>query len=74
MNEDAQIDEFDFEPMQAAYIRPVAKSTIEDAPEDAPDTLYALHDADGRPLALFTSLDTAKVTARSHNLDAMAVQ
>ncbi|MCI4665416.1 MAG: DUF1150 domain-containing protein [Neomegalonema sp.] len=73
MKEEATFDEFESQEPRLAYIRPVAKADIADAPDDAPEQLYALHDGDGRPLALFSSLSTAKVTARTHNFEPVTV-
>ncbi len=70
---DETFDEIDGEPRKIAYIRAVMKSEIADAPDDAPDTLYALHDAEGRPLAVFSSRRTAILTARSHNFETVTV-
>lgn len=61
------------EPARIAYIRTVAKADVADAPDDAPETLYALHDGEGRPLAVFSSRDTALVTARTHNFEPVTV-
>lgn len=66
-------DEIDEEPARVAYIRRVLKSEVADAPEGAPDTLYALHDGDGRPLALFSTHDSAIITARTHNFQTVTV-
>lgn len=64
-------DQFDTDPQTAptpAYVRPVPKSEVENAPEDLPvDTLYALHDEDGRPLAIFANRAAAEAAARTHN-------
>lgn len=68
-------DEFleDDEPTQIAYIRTVQKSTLSNVPEEAPETLYALHDGDGRPIALFSTHDAALETARTHNFEPVTV-
>ena len=69
MNEDAMFEDIEFGPVRPAYIRAIHKSEVADAPEDAPETLYALHDGEGRPLALFSSMDTAMVAAKTHNFE-----
>ena len=58
-----------------AYIRSVSKDELEAAlPPNAPDGPYfALHDEEGRPLAVFTDAVSAKLAARAHNYDAVSV-
>lgn len=57
-----------------AYVRAVQKADLPDAPEQLPDgTLYALHDENGRPLAIFEDRATAIVVARSNALTPMSV-
>lgn len=70
---DEMYEEVDGDIMRMAYIRQVAKAEVADAPDDAPETLYALHDADGRPLAVFSSHDNAVLTARTHNFEPVMV-
>lgn len=56
-------------PRPIAYVRPVSKEEIaEQLPDDAPDGPYfAVHDEEGRPLALFTDQDAAFVAAKVHH-------
>ncbi|MEL6978080.1 MAG: DUF1150 family protein [Pseudomonadota bacterium] len=51
-----------------AYVRPVSKEELaEQLPDDAPEGPYfAVHDEEGRPLALFTDQETAFVAAKVH--------
>lgn len=58
-----------------AYVKPISREAIRDQlPTDAPDgPYYALHDEDGRPLALFTDRTAAFVAARSNNYSPVAV-
>ena len=57
------------------YIRPVSKQEVEGAlPPDAPDGPYfALHDEEGRPLALFSDQDAAWAAARANNFETVSV-
>ena len=73
MNDDITFDDVEESPVRMAYIRTVHKSEIAHAPDDAPETLYALHDDEGRPLALFSSRDSAVVTAKTHNFQPVTV-
>lgn len=49
----------DAESNRMAYIKPV---------EQEGETVYAVHAADGTPLALFESMEDAFFTVRRHNL------
>lgn len=57
----------------AAYIRVVRRDELENAPANAPETLYALHDENGRPLAVFGDRAAAVVAAKANNFRAMSV-
>lgn len=58
-----------------AYIRPVSKDEVEASlPPGAPDGPYfALHDEEGRPLALFSDAASAWAAARANNLQTVSV-
>ena len=58
-----------------AYIRPVSRQEIEGAlPPNAPDGPYfALHDEEGRPLAVFSDADSAWAAARANNLQTVSI-
>lgn len=58
-----------------AYIRPVTKEEVEGAlPPGAPEGPYfALHDEDGRPLALFSDADSAWAAAKANNLETVSL-
>lgn len=56
-----------------AYIRVVRKADVASAPADAPDELYALHDENGRPLALFSDRASAMALARANSLAPVSV-
>ena len=58
-----------------AYIRPVSKQEVEGAlPPGAPEGPYfALHDEEGRPLALFSDADSAWAAARANNLETVSL-
>ena len=57
-----------------AYIRVVRKAELKNAPEELPDgLLYALHDENGRPLAIFKDRATAFVAARTNDLTPVSV-
>ena len=60
---------------ETAYIRAVAVDDLEpevDAPEGV-DVLYALHDPNGKRLALFDDRDLAFAVARSNEIPAVSV-
>lgn len=57
-----------------AYIRPVSRDELSALPPDAPKgPYYALHDGEGRPLALFTDPHLAAAAARSNQLSPVSV-
>lgn len=58
-----------------AYIRSVAKEDLQESlPPGAPDGPYfALHDEDGRPLALFSDAASAWAAARANNMQTLSV-
>ncbi len=59
---------------QIVYIRPVSKAELSNAKEiEADGPFYAIHDAEGRPLALFDDRAAAFVLARSQNMVPMSV-
>ena len=60
---------------EMAYIRAVTKAEIDAAlPPGAPDGPYfALHDGDGRPLAIFSDEMSAQLAARAHNYQTVRV-
>ena len=63
---------------QIAYVRPimsdVLKDLFPDAPEMAPGIqLFVLNGADGTPLMLADSEETARASAREHELMAVSV-
>lgn len=56
------------------YIRSVNKNELSNAKEIAADgPFYAIHDAEGRPLALFDDRAAAFVLARSQNMRPVSV-
>lgn len=68
----------DTEPMAprtapTAYIRMVRKSDLESAPADAPEELYALHDENGRPIAIFADRASAIVLAKANSYAPVSV-
>lgn len=57
-----------------AYVRRLTNAEREQAPEAFnTDAAYALHDENGRPLALFADRDTALAVARANDLTPMSV-
>lgn len=57
-----------------AYIRPVSPEELRQLPPGAPEgPYYALHDGEGRPLALFTDPKLAAAAARSNQLSPVSV-
>jgi len=58
-----------------AYVRAISASDLDEdikTPEGV-DILYALHDADGRRLALFDNRDFAFQVAKQNDITAMSV-
>lgn len=80
MNDDITNYEEDLETAESperaiAYIRSVSKEELEATlPPNAPDGPYfALHDEQGRPLAVFSDPMAAKLAARAHNYETVSV-
>ena len=75
MNETTQNPKDSVAP-KTVYVRSVA---VEDLPEDVRakaaghETLYAVHDADGAPLALVAKRDMAFVLARQNDMTPVSV-
>lgn len=65
--DEAQTDGDAFEAIGVAYIRPIRGADLPQADGvDPEDRLYALHDASGRPLAIFKDRLAAHVAARTN--------
>ena len=59
---------------QIVYVRPVNKDELPNAAAIASDgPFYAVHDADGRPLALFDNRAMAFSVARTNNMTPLSV-
>lgn len=80
--DEAVLDEFDFENMglsEIVYIKPVTSEEVKAFAPDAfgniPDgvTLFAVHTANGIPVALLDDRDTAFAAARQYEMRAVSV-
>lgn len=59
---------------QIVYVRPISKEEISNAKEIASEgPFYAVHDEEGRPLAIFDDRAAAFVMARSQNMRPVSV-
>lgn len=72
MNDDAMNETMETAlptPRPIVYVRPLRRDQIADAPENLPDGMfYALHDENGRPIAIFDDRLAAMAAARAHDM------
>ena len=72
----AAINGFDFSPFDTGmvYIKPIDAGLVPGLSEiPAGTTVYAVHAADGRPLAVVNNRDAAFIAARQYNMEPVSV-